>query len=72
MEAAAKRGGFGDERYERTEFQQKVEENYHLLKDKDWKVGAIYLAYEWKKISLSKFEEFVEDEQNMAKSIPTQ
>ena len=37
-EAAAKRGGFGVERYEQTEFQKKVAENFEKLQDKDWRV----------------------------------
>lgn len=37
-EAAAKRGGFGDERYEQTDFQKKVAENFDLLKDDSWQV----------------------------------
>jgi thymidylate kinase len=38
-EEAAKRGGFGDERYERKEFQEKVRINYDRLMDGDptWK-----------------------------------
>ncbi|KAL4220118.1 hypothetical protein ACF0H5_020529 [Mactra antiquata] len=35
-EAAAKRGGFGEERYEKTEFQNRVAKNFELLKDDDW------------------------------------
>lgn len=37
-EAAAKRGGFGVERYEQTDFQKTVAENFERLKDDDWKV----------------------------------
>ncbi|GJN33251.1 hypothetical protein PR202_gb21829 [Eleusine coracana subsp. coracana] len=37
-EKAAERGGYGGERYERIEFQQKVAEHYHSLRDPTWKV----------------------------------
>lgn len=37
-EAAAKRGGFGVERYEQTDFQKKVAANFDKLKDEDWRV----------------------------------
>ena len=37
-EAAAKRGGFGVERYEQTNFQKKVAENFEKLRDRDWQV----------------------------------
>ncbi|XP_045201663.2 thymidylate kinase-like [Mercenaria mercenaria] len=37
-EAAAKRGGFGEERYEQTDFQKTVAGNFELLKDKSWQV----------------------------------
>ncbi|XP_033760331.1 thymidylate kinase-like [Pecten maximus] len=36
-EAAAKRGTFGGERYERTDFQKKVLSNFEKLKDSTWK-----------------------------------
>ncbi|XP_021377738.1 thymidylate kinase-like isoform X2 [Mizuhopecten yessoensis] len=36
-EAAAKRGTFGGERYERTDFQKKVMNNFEKLKDSTWK-----------------------------------
>jgi thymidylate kinase len=35
---AAERGGYGDERYEKLEFQQKVAEHYKVLHDASWKV----------------------------------
>ncbi|ESP00866.1 hypothetical protein LOTGIDRAFT_140318 [Lottia gigantea] len=37
-EAAAKRGGFGEERYEKEVFQEKVAKNFQDLKDKHWQV----------------------------------
>eukprot|EP00270_Netrium_digitus_P015934 TRINITY_DN5638_c0_g1_i3.p1 TRINITY_DN5638_c0_g1~~TRINITY_DN5638_c0_g1_i3.p1 ORF type:complete len:253 (-),score=62.28 TRINITY_DN5638_c0_g1_i3:83-841(-) len=37
-EVAARRGGFGEERYETLDFQRKVAEKYNLLKDVSWKV----------------------------------
>lgn len=37
IEAAAKRGTFGVERYERTDFQKKVFNNFDKLKDSSWK-----------------------------------
>lgn len=40
--ASSKRGGFGDERYEVSNFQAKVRNNYKLLKDpKLWKVWLL-------------------------------
>ena len=38
-EEAAKRTEFGGERYEQTDFQRKVGENYQLLKEQNWKVN---------------------------------
>nr|XP_026695821.1 thymidylate kinase-like [Ciona intestinalis] len=35
---AATRGGYGEERYETTEFQKKVALNFHGLKTEEWKV----------------------------------
>lgn len=35
-EALSKREGFGDERYEQTDFQRRVAENYEQLKDSTW------------------------------------
>lgn len=40
-EAAARRGAYGEERYERTDFQQRVYDNYQALKTEEWKVGAV-------------------------------
>lgn len=37
-ESMAKRGGFGNERYEIPEFQQNVSKIYNRLKDNNWKV----------------------------------
>lgn len=36
-DAAAKRGNFGNERYEQTDFQVKVMKNFNLLKESYWK-----------------------------------
>ncbi|KAJ4822533.1 dTMP kinase [Turnera subulata] len=36
-EKAAERGGYGGERYERLEFQRKVAQCYHALRDPSWK-----------------------------------
>ncbi|XP_066400475.1 thymidylate kinase-like [Miscanthus floridulus] len=36
-EKAAERGGYGGERYEKIEFQKKVAEHYHSLRDSTWK-----------------------------------
>lgn len=38
FQKAAERGGYGDERYEKIEFQKKVGEHYHSLRDSTWKV----------------------------------
>lgn len=38
MQRAAERGGYGDERYERLDFQKKVREKYQVLQDASWKV----------------------------------
>ena len=40
-EEAAKRAAFGGERYEQTDFQQRVAHNYGKLKQLDWKVMMI-------------------------------
>ena len=41
-EEAAKRGGFGEERYEQTDFQKRVAHNYSILsKEDNWKVSLI-------------------------------
>ncbi|GMH30959.1 hypothetical protein Nepgr_032802 [Nepenthes gracilis] len=37
-EKAAERGGYGGERYEHLDFQRKVAEKYHLLRDDSWKI----------------------------------
>ena len=34
------RGGFGGERYERSDFQQQVAKQFELLRDESWKVAA--------------------------------
>ncbi|VAH27504.1 unnamed protein product [Triticum turgidum subsp. durum] len=38
FQKAAERGGYGGERYERVEFQKRVAEHYHSLRDSTWKV----------------------------------
>ncbi|KAH3806789.1 hypothetical protein DPMN_135115 [Dreissena polymorpha] len=37
-EAAAKRGNYGEERYEQTDFQKKVADNFAALTEDSWKV----------------------------------
>ncbi|XP_075501139.1 thymidylate kinase [Primulina tabacum] len=37
-ENAAKRGGYGGEKYEQLEFQKRVAQSYHTLRDATWKV----------------------------------
>ncbi|KAL5720005.1 dTMP kinase [Ranunculus cassubicifolius] len=37
-EKAAERGGYGDERYEQLEFQQKVSQHYQILRDSTWQI----------------------------------
>ena len=37
--AAEKRGAFGDERYEQSDFQKQVAKNYEHLKSSDWQVS---------------------------------
>ncbi|XP_057982728.1 thymidylate kinase isoform X2 [Malania oleifera] len=37
-EKAAERGGYGGERYEQLEFQQKVAQHYQILRDGSWKI----------------------------------
>lgn len=39
-EAGAKRNGFGEERYEKTQFQNKVLEQFMQIKDESWKVST--------------------------------
>ena len=63
-EAAAKRGGFGVERYEQTDFQKKVAANYDKLKDEDWRVidadkSVEDLHRELENISLSQISDSV-------------
>jgi len=36
VEEAAKRGGFGEERYEKVELQQKVKEKFDAMRDDTW------------------------------------
>ncbi|XP_045823966.1 ATP-dependent RNA helicase DBP2-like isoform X2 [Trifolium pratense] len=38
---AAERGGYGDERYKKLEFQKKVAEHYKVLHDASWKVCSM-------------------------------
>ncbi|XP_021757299.1 thymidylate kinase-like isoform X1 [Chenopodium quinoa] len=45
-EKAAERGGYGDERYERLDFQGKVREKYKTLYDASWKVVDACLPME--------------------------
>jgi dTMP kinase len=40
-DAAAKRGTFGNERYEQTDFQAKVANNFLTLKEAYWQVRTI-------------------------------
>jgi len=42
---AARRGGFGDERYEKLDFQQLVRDNFLKLKEKDWKVFRQHVIF---------------------------
>ena len=39
-EAAARRGNYGEERYEQTDFQKKVADNFAALTEDSWKVGG--------------------------------
>ncbi|XP_006658027.2 thymidylate kinase isoform X1 [Oryza brachyantha] len=45
-EKAAERGDYGAERYEKIEFQKKVGEHYHSLRDSTWKVVDASLPME--------------------------
>ncbi|XP_021864094.1 thymidylate kinase [Spinacia oleracea] len=45
-EKAAERGGYGDERYERVDFQGKVREKYQALHDASWKIVDACLPME--------------------------
>lgn len=38
FQEAAKRGNYGNERYEQLEFQRKVAQYYQILQDATWKV----------------------------------
>lgn len=38
LQKAAERGGYGGERYEKIEFQKRVADHYHSLRDSTWKV----------------------------------
>jgi hypothetical protein len=38
LQVAAARGGYGGERYEKLEFQKKVEQKFKSLKDSAWQV----------------------------------
>jgi dTMP kinase len=42
FQKAAERGGYGGERYERVEFQKRVADHYHSLRDSTWKVTYLY------------------------------
>lgn len=42
FQKAAERGGYGGERYERVEFQKRVAEHYHSLRDSTWKVTYLW------------------------------
>ena len=44
-DVTSKRGEFGGERYEQTEFQQRVAANFSQLREKDWKVISCSLEY---------------------------
>jgi len=37
-EKASERGGYGGERYEKVEFQKRVADHYHSLRDSTWKI----------------------------------
>ncbi|PIA28730.1 hypothetical protein AQUCO_06700034v1, partial [Aquilegia coerulea] len=45
-EKAAERGGYGGERYEQLEFQQKVSQQYHILRDPTWQIVDARLPME--------------------------
>lgn len=40
LEKAARRDGYGDEKYENFSFQKKVLKNYYKMMDSSWKVSA--------------------------------
>lgn len=41
LQTAAERGGYGGERYEKLEFQKKVEQKFKSLEDSTWQVWLI-------------------------------
>ncbi|CAH9139824.1 unnamed protein product [Cuscuta epithymum] len=45
-EIAAKRGGYGGERYDQLEFQKKVAQSYQVLQDSSWKIVDANLPIE--------------------------
>lgn len=45
LQTAAERGGYGGERYEKLEFQKKVEQKFKALKDSTWQVQKIFQLY---------------------------
>ncbi|KAM7277687.1 hypothetical protein ACFE04_004821 [Oxalis oulophora] len=45
-EKAAERGGYGDERYEKLEFQKKVAQTYKLLRDSSWQIVDAWQSME--------------------------
>ncbi|XP_008798519.2 thymidylate kinase isoform X2 [Phoenix dactylifera] len=54
-EEAAKRGGYGTERYEQLEFQRNVAQQYQKLRDSTWKVVDAQLPVEDLEMQLRKF-----------------
>ena len=44
FQRAAERGGYGEERYEKLEFQRRVSDCYHRLQDATWKVDCFILC----------------------------
>lgn len=51
-EAAAQRGNYGEERYEQTDFQKKVADNFAALTEDSWKVGGTELRLSFKLLVL--------------------
>ncbi|KAI8353658.1 thymidylate kinase-like protein [Choanephora cucurbitarum] len=47
IDEAEKRGGFGEERYEKRELQIKVREEFFKLKEDNWKVNRVYENHRW-------------------------
>lgn len=43
---AQTRGSFGDERYEKVEFQERVADIYKQLGSNDWKVNTVFFSYD--------------------------